>query len=472
MNKYALVGALVLFGLYSIAHATVWYVHPDSAMNCIQDCLDSCVTGDTVLVGPGTYYECIIWPAPQSILLASEYGPDTTIIDGDSTSTVIYMAGTVDSTTVIEGFTIQNGNDINSAGIMCDNAAPTIRNNIIRNNHGILGAGITCAWSSGNPIIEGNIITHNHADSTGGGISVYYGATPRILANTIDSNTAYRGGGIYCWNSAPVIEGNVVTGNYVEGFGGGIYLLQSQASIIDNTIRANRTLIYRQGAGIYISAYSTPTIRQCDISDNFRVGIVGYSSSGTIDSCTIAANGIDGIHCEGLANPVVQYCNIYGHTLGYGLRNLSSTVTIDAENNWWGDSSGPGGFGPGTGDRVSNYVDFDPWLTDSVQGIGVEEFETEKPLCLNLQVQPNPFRHFTDIRYQITDNSKGVVLSVYDIAGRRVKDLAGQLSVIGHQSSVKWDGTDDLNRRLASGVYFVALSAGDYSEIRKVLIIR
>jgi hypothetical protein len=43
--------------------------------------------------------------------------------------------------------------------------------------------------------------------------------------------------------------------------------------------------------------------------------------------------------------------------------NNSSAVTLDAENNWWGNADGPGGVASGSGDAVSNYVDYTPWLT-------------------------------------------------------------------------------------------------------------
>jgi hypothetical protein len=475
--KYPSILVLSIALLVGTASGAVWYVHPDSSMNCIQDCLDSCATGDTILVGAGTYHESIIWPAAQSIVLISEYGADTTIIDGDSTSTVIFLAGTVDSTTIIDGFTIQNGNDLNSGGIMCDNAAPTIRNNNIRNNFGIYGAGITCIWSSGNPIIEGNTIAHNHADSTGGGISIAYGAAPRILANIIDSNTAYRGGGIYSRDNAPIIEGNAITGNYAAWFGGGIYLLQSQAIITNNTITTNRTLIYEQGAGIYIGTNSAPTIKHCVISDNFREGIVGYLSFGTIDSCTIVGNEFDGMTFSGGASPTIHHCNIYGH-LSYGLRNINTTTTIDAENNWWGHTTGPyhASTNPGgQGDAVTNFVDFDPWLSDSVHGIGIEELVVEKPLAFNLQVNPNPFTDRTQIRFTIHDSRSTIentALSIYDASGRLVKSFNHESCIMDHGSAISWDGTDQLNRRLPSGVYFVNLSTEKQSETRKVLLVR
>jgi len=51
--------------------------------------------------------------------------------------------------------------------------------------------------------------------------------------------------------------------------------------------------------------------------------------------------------------------NIFNHS-NYGALN-SGTGVLDATYNWWGDASGPGGVGPGTGDNVSVNVDFAPW---------------------------------------------------------------------------------------------------------------
>jgi uncharacterized delta-60 repeat protein len=90
----------------------------------------------------------------------------------------------------------------------------------------------------------------------------------------------------------------------------------------------------------------------------------------------------------------------------------------------------------------------------------------------DLTVRPNPFNHFTDIKYQMTDDRQESGLAIYDISGRLITDLSDQISVIGHQLSVRWDGKDRSNRQLGSGVYFVQLEAGDNQETRQVLLIR
>ncbi len=107
---------------------------------------------------------------------------------------------------------------------------------------------------------------------------------------------------------------------------------------------------------------------------------------------------------------------------------------------------------------------------------GIAEHKTTVPSTVNLEVTPNPFTQMTDIRYQMTDDGvtqseQEVNIKIYDVSGRLAKDF-GPLSVIGHQSSVQWDGTDQSNRELPAGVYFVRLSCGDRTESQKILLVR
>ncbi len=119
----------------------------------------------------------------------------------------------------------------------------------------------------------------------------------------------------------------------------------------------------------------------------------------------------------------------------------------------------------------------DVWLLKMETDIGIEEHQSAQPVSGILQISPNPFRYKTDIRYQIregVDSRQKTVVSmkIYNAAGRLVKNFSSLSSVIGHPSSVTWDGRDDQNRMLSSGVYFLKLQAGDYSATEKLLLIR
>jgi hypothetical protein len=292
MRKIFVITFLLLF--VSLAHATIWYVHPDSAIAFVQEGLDSCSAGDTVVVGPGTYYENIFWPNTQSIRLYSHHGADTTILDGAGMDRIMTIDVNIDTTTHIHGFTFQYGYGDVGGAVYCEGASPCIsRCNFTMNEaHGTTGGGaIACVNQSDPLIVHCNIFDNTCTTYPGGGILVYDYSSPIIHASNITTNTGSSGAGIS----------------------------------------------------------------------------VAYGCFPLIDSCTIADNYEDGIYFGG-GDGQVYYCNITNNA-GYGIRNGDPNFDIEAQLNWWGHSSGPGGVGPGSGDEVSNYVSYNPWLTSPVTSI-------------------------------------------------------------------------------------------------------
>ncbi|GAJ13093.1 unnamed protein product, partial [marine sediment metagenome] len=47
-----------------------------------------------------------------------------------------------------------------------------------------------------------------------------------------------------------------------------------------------------------------------------------------------------------------------------------------------------------------------------------------------------------------------------------------QSEICNMQSSVVWDGTDDMHRAVPAGVYFVDFKAGDYKKVEKAILLR
>ncbi|MEE9429587.1 MAG: NosD domain-containing protein, partial [Melioribacteraceae bacterium] len=88
-----------------------------------------------------------------------------------------------------------------------------------------------------------------------------------------------------------------------------------------------------------------------------------YNSGGKIEGNIITDDAGDAIYLEDGSNPIVTKNNIYNNS-GFGLRNESSGITINAQSNWWGDSGGPSGQGSGGGDKVSSNVNFQNWETE------------------------------------------------------------------------------------------------------------
>jgi archaellum component FlaG (FlaF/FlaG flagellin family) len=115
------------------------------------------------------------------------------------------------------------------------------------------------------------------------------------------------------------------------GYGSGaLYLYNASPKIQNNTIRNSKT------AGIYASG--------------------GGTSTATI-SCNTFTGNQNGIHWTASPPPQMHNNNFAGNT-NYGL-NYSGSQTLNAENNWWGDSAGPNQ----AGDKTNGNVDADPWST-------------------------------------------------------------------------------------------------------------
>ncbi len=85
---------------------------------------------------------------------------------------------------------------------------------------------------------------------------------------------------------------------------------------------------------------------------------------------------------------------------------------------------------------------------------------------------PNPFNPTTTISFSLQNNSN-VELSIYNIKGQKVKQLVSDIRQLPEgQHSVVWDGTDENNQPVSSGIYFYKLKAGEKEIIRKMLLLK
>jgi len=86
------------------------------------------------------------------------------------------------------------------------------------------------------------------------------------------------------------------------------------------------------------------------------------------------------------------------------------------------------------------------------------------------QNYPNPFNPQTEIAFSIPHTSR-VSISVINVLGRHVSSLIDRQIEAGIHT-VMWDGTDESGNRVASGVYFYRIEAGDYVESRKMVLLK
>jgi len=95
----------------------------------------------------------------------------------------------------------------------------------------------------------------------------------------------------------------------------------------------------------------------------------------------------------------------------------------------------------------------------------------ELPSSFSLsQNHPNPFNPHTVIQYALPQGAH-VNLVIYNVLGQKVKTLVNDFQTAGFQS-VEWDGTNDNGSVTSSGIYFYKLVAGDFTQTKKMVMLK
>ncbi len=93
---------------------------------------------------------------------------------------------------------------------------------------------------------------------------------------------------------------------------------------------------------------------------------------------------------------------------------------------------------------------------------------------------PNPFNPTTTISFNLSyQDSKDAKLEIYNLKGQRVKDLSPSLchpefieGRVGKQYNIVWNGTDDNNQPVSSGIYFYKLKSGNLKQTKKMILMK
>jgi immune inhibitor A len=88
---------------------------------------------------------------------------------------------------------------------------------------------------------------------------------------------------------------------------------------------------------------------------------------------------------------------------------------------------------------------------------------------------PNPFNPTTTINYALHNTSiipaPNTVLRIYNLLGQEIRTLVDKKQIPGSYS-IEWNGTDNMGRHVASGLYFYKLSRGTEKETRKMILLK
>ncbi|RJP78236.1 MAG: T9SS C-terminal target domain-containing protein [Candidatus Zixiibacteriota bacterium] len=242
--------SLIAAGAFTSAEGSTINVPGDYAT--IQAGLNAASGGDTVQVAAGTYVENLIWPTVNGIKLFGA-GRDLSIIDGNNQASVLRFdtPNLIDSTTVVRGFTLTNGN-----------ALPPWPYS--------QGGGIHLFYAS--PILEYLNIVGNTADDFGGGMYIWGSSSqPVIRYVLIANNTAISHGGVDVAAGEPLFDHVTISGNSPGGF----YTSSTHFATLLNSIAAHNVFYDVRVEGDYIQP---ATLRVGYLDSRQGISTIGFGA--------------------------------------------------------------------------------------------------------------------------------------------------------------------------------------------------
>jgi hypothetical protein len=312
--------------------------HPFDA---IQEGIDAAVDGDTVLVLDGTYAgegNRDLDFNGRLITVRSENGPDTCTIDCEHAGRGFYFHSEESEASVVDGFTITNGNTVHGGGILCSyNSAPSIRNCTFTGNSADLDGGGMCNQDSSPKVTK---CTFRGNSTYRGGGMCNYGSRPAVVNCTFTANSAGAGAGIYIYDHSDLTVANCAfIGNIAEDGGGAVVISSSRPSMINCTFAGNAA---NTGGALYICCSGNATLTNCTFTANCAGvgGAIANCCNGTLtvincvlwDNWAPTGREIALLMLNNLGSEaMVSYSNVRG---GEGAVYVGQDCTLE-----WGDGN-------------------------------------------------------------------------------------------------------------------------------------
>jgi len=281
----------------------------------IQAAVNASCSGDTILVGAGTYNETVTVGKSLSLIGA---GSSNTIIDGRGLGPGVNITGATGVT--ISGFTIRNADIVSSGIVVAFSNNVTITDNLIR----------ASSQSNGTYVLGSNTVTIQANNITGNvwGIAVQGGFSNILQANNVTGNSV----GIGIFNS----QGNKIVDNQLHNRQKG---LEFNYASVGNVVARNN--ISNNTFGLWVQSSSQNLITENNIDFNNQGGSpVGVYLSGTSGN-TIYHNNI--------RNNTIQ---MFGASAGDMTRNTWNDGALNPRGNFWSDYVGIDNDADGVGDTM------------------------------------------------------------------------------------------------------------------------
>jgi plastocyanin len=192
-------------------------------------------------------------------------------------------------------------------------------------------------------------------------------------------------------------ENNVeILDNEVNHNNVGINILNSEnVNILDNIIAFNDTGVIGTSSKLLMNNNVLYSNRGPFSSIHLN------NSYGSIRNNYITLDAGDAVKLENNSTADINYNNIYNNA-GFGINNTNPSIITNAQNNWWGDSKGPGGEGSGSGNPVSAGVNYSDWMKEILSvtvAAPADTFFSPPNHTDSVNIYFNNFLNFNDTLY-------------------------------------------------------------------------
>ncbi|MGB2697326.1 MAG: T9SS type A sorting domain-containing protein, partial [Candidatus Zixiibacteriota bacterium] len=111
-------------------------------------------------------------------------------------------------------------------------------------------------------------------------------------------------------------------------------------------------------------------------------------------------------------------------------------------------------------------------ITTSIWGDDYENQDNIQSIDIITLYQnyPNPFNPQTNIEFVLKESGQ-VKIEIFNILGQKVITLIDQYLEKGHKS-ISWVGRDNQAQKLSSGVYWYKIQAGNFTQTKKMLLLK
>ncbi|MCF7792399.1 MAG: T9SS type A sorting domain-containing protein [Candidatus Cloacimonetes bacterium] len=116
------------------------------------------------------------------------------------------------------------------------------------------------------------------------------------------------------------------------------------------------------------------------------------------------------------------------------------------------------------------------WLSGSVKLYEYDNSSAGNDLPDNQKISlsnfPNPFNPTTTISFNVTQTSSFATIAIYNLKGQKIRTFSNLQINQSSDQQIVWNGTDDNDQPVSSGIYFVSLKTGNDTITKKMILMK